>query len=1005
MGRLDGFEGFNERVQPEALERRFDTESAWDDEDLEVHAKFMRVKWDSSYADAVDWTSQSMRDNYFAQDFGDDEIVLSPGEIGPQWNHKELMKWDAAQGKYAGKMRINCPAESVGLFNYLAVTYKYPQPVPGPEPREEKYFFFVQAVNPLSPNATEVYLSLDVWTTYKFLVGINGISLVQGHYPVSQISATQFLNNPIASEIDLTADEPDLPRLKNRTASANLISLQGSSPRVCIATTANLDQQPQLWEPSHTGTPPAGWWKGDTLGWDESTPVADVAGAYVNGAGPGLRVYSMTPADYTSFMTDARNLLPQFVKTIKAIYVLPSNMIVESSATYTMLGKTFRQVTPQSAPVKVGELGINKALFGYEAANADFAKLYSDQFAEISVSDNQGKSASISLTSLAGNLDVYSRANSAFPFLKLEAFIDGIGGKGAKNYSVAPWGTQNATIFNSQFQDYSFQLEVPVYGVYIDPRQDAAMENSIKEWQAKQNRDFSYEKSTRNIDTDFSITDRSRAVSSTNAIASINTANTNSLRSIGLTKDNADQQANAAHTSGAESISTDNLNSTASITTAYDTSLSATNSSYGIAEASRSLNFTNNGIQIQTNYDIAELNMAGSDILQSYNKFNAEVSHALGVSSAALGLTTTTMSTAVGMVATGAALGGPAGALGGAVAGMANLGVNFYSTMNQVDLDGYAAVLAFHNSEMSNSVGSSRLINGNVSFNYDNAFEWPGVVEDDPYLFNNPLILNHVDAVSIFSVASRVAQLRQTIDEEILSSNNTQEAANNLAARNNSNAIALSLRNTDNANLGRSIDTAESINDRSRTVSLAVNTRTENVNTVSANASQSTDLANNTRLNGASGLVNDNAVEKRSNARVNRNAERAIAVDNRLAEKSLSYTGEAGLYGNFSGPSATDAWGLRGLTLTVNTISKSAEKVVGDYFRLKGYSMNSAFISLPILSVMQNWTYWKADDIWLNAGAINDANEIIIRNMFTNGVTLWKNPANVKNVNLPNGAL
>ena len=1106
-------------IEPENMARQFDYQ-AWTNPALKTEAKLCRVLWDSDYADLVRWKTVEERDLYFARDFGDDQLVLTEA-TGPNWNHTNLTLWHEGDGKYAGSIRVDLPMESVTSFNYLSVD-KYPQPVPGPEERETKFFFFIRAAKSLSPNATELFLSLDVWTTYFHRIELQGLTLTQGHYPVSQASATEFLLNPVATAVDLTADEPDLPSVKNMVKHAELVSLTSEEPRVCIATTADLAEQGRFWFPSNDNQPPQFWWNDTTdFGWEGTAPVPAAGTSFVNGEGPGLRVYSIAPEDYNAFISYCRDSLPQLILTIEAIYVLPKMLITEVNGP-TIGGFNLKGVRRQTTPTKIAELGINKELFGYEPENAEFAKLYTEQFAEIQISDNQGGVAKVTVESLAGNLDVYARAATAFPFLKLEAFIDGIGGRGAKNYTIAPWESRTATIFNSKFEDFSFELDVPTYAVYIDPRQESGLQASLENWLAAQRYDKEYDAKTRDINAAFATGDRSRATDYQNTsreiIAEYGNENdailtdyNNTKRSIDTDFDTSQLTVNSSYGTTQDTILTafENENRATNATFENDQRAIATkfdNTRYTLGverDAQRgevytahtvksrdllisqsrdanaySLNYYLTGYEMVTTSNIAILNQWGADTAASFNYYQSTASNFLGVQGNAVSLASTAVGSTLSMA------GGTPGL--GLVAGLVSLQQSIGYAIQQIEISQDIVQLDYDVNTFSNYLNHSLRSYDELRYYQDNGggpdspinpFDgdgtqllytaWPD--ENDLVLQGNPLVelvypTGEVKPwAKVKSVATAVREERYNSDEHMrdyilnnadslrmgelefytLTYDYERDAALGrigsflgyevndgltLGEGGVQNDVNIFTRNTEITNAAESKAVALTNSSATKTTSDATNlvekttgntnntavrdTGTENAQALKLVRQATNDLmrgvdgvkrVNNADSSGPSGTVKTNLEEIRDKDRLNRDADLELAKAELKAARAMELTKKPNSYGTADGPGHIDQWGLRGLTVTVSTVGKAAEKIIGDYFRLKGYTMNSVLVKNPPLSVMDTWTFWKADRVWLSAGKINDANENIIREIFMRGVTVWDDPDSVKNISLPNG--
>ena len=984
MYEIDNFPDFN-KINPSKLERRFD-ETLWDNPNLKVEAKLLSVNWDSDYGEIVDWTSKSMKEDYFAQDFGDQQLVLEPDAESPQWNHKNFKKWVEAFNKYQGTIKIEVPAESVSIFNYLVVSYKYPSPVPDQIAPQESYYFFVRASNPVAPNTSELFLALDVWTTYRERVDIYGMILEQGHNPMAAINASTFLNNPINSTIDLTADEPDLPRVKNRTNSVDLVSINGNIPKVCIATTTDLlNDSDNLWYLTRSGDPSAYWWEDQSNDWNNNTAVANVSDQNIQLSGPGIRVYSILPDDYADFITKCRSNYPQFIKTIKAVYVLPSALISEGT-NFNFNGYNLNVVTTQPNPAKFGELDINKSAFGYEIENQEMAKLYTGQFAEIVISDNQGGLANISVEELAGNLDVYARASASFPFLKMEAFIDGIGGSGQTSFSVKPWDTQTATLFNSRFAEFVFKMDIPVYGIFVDPREENGPLNSInvQEYIYKANQEYLIK------NNDFT----------TSKIISTLSANGKNY---------------ITHQNALTSRSISNISANGRNLIEHNNALNDKNNSYNSIDGSNYISHQNS----QHSTDIANLELSymqkaflhsidAAAITYSYNaNFLGNASNILKVNTDNIAVQQAQYGAITGVAQAGAMgmIGGPEGAAFGMassmVGGIISIAAARKLNVAQVNIENATATLMSWSNSITYGVNESDSSRGPTNTYYVGSVQdpsgpdvamWPRPV-DDVYLNNNSLVDSYTYGNFNPQVDGSITLKGSVLELNFTERNNTENAKIS-SNQNFSNTIS-----DYSANMINKPNVDNSYNNSINNIDYELN---------------SIELPNitfeyNNSINNADYELNSielpNIISEYNNSINNANIEKALELKVGDWDKRKTLITEPSQYSESSGPGEIDTWGLRGLTFTINTISKASEKIVSNYFKLKGYNVNSMLVENPILSVMETWSYWKASNIWLNASTISDADEDIFRNIFIGGTRIWRDPNVVKNISLPNGVL
>jgi hypothetical protein len=105
---------------------------------------------------------------------------------------------------------------------------------------------------------------------------------------------------------------------------------------------------------------------------------------------------------------------------------------------------------------------------------------------------------------------------------------------------------------------------------------------------------------------------------------------------------------------------------------------------------------------------------------------------------------------------------------------------------------------------------------------------------------------------------------------------------------------------------------------------------------------------------------------------------------------------------SYGGEFAPDYNESKGIQVRVRTQSESAIAQAGDTFARYGYALNQAWnVEESGLKLMRNFTFWKADDIWIDdIGASN--NKVIrdLTNIFSSGVTVWNDADKIGKVSV-----
>ena len=103
----------------------------------------------------------------------------------------------------------------------------------------------------------------------------------------------------------------------------------------------------------------------------------------------------------------------------------------------------------------------------------------------------------------------------------------------------------------------------------------------------------------------------------------------------------------------------------------------------------------------------------------------------------------------------------------------------------------------------------------------------------------------------------------------------------------------------------------------------------------------------------------------------------------------------------YSGDAYPDVFERRGIRMNIRTQTKAAIAQVGDAFLRYGYALHRAWDMSDGFHYGKHFTFWKAEDIWINEGnglsgnAVNIIGEILLK-----GVTVWKNPEEIGKVSI-----
>ena len=188
---------------------------------------------------------------------------------------------------------------------------------------------------------------------------------------------------------------------------------------------------------------------------------------------------------------------------------------------------------------------------------------------------------------------------------------------------------------------------------------------------------------------------------------------------------------------------------------------------------------------------------------------------------------------------------------------------------------------------------------------------------------------------------------------------------------------------------------AKKYNGQANSVSIAMagtqNIQSTTLNTNNTNASNATSssvAANNANTSNANASASrnqsvDNAKRVMVNTRSNVNAAWRDLL-NQAAQPVGAYGGD-----NFR-----QATGLDTMTVKIVTEDNGAIAAAGDYMLRYGIASNKLY-SRPSLTPCKHFAYWQCADIWVSCPFAQNEQLQTIRDIFSNGVTIWTKPEEV----------
>lgn len=392
-----------------------------------VRLKMCNVPWCGDYENVVKFADDTARDAWFDSLEGDVINLETMFNVKPD-----------------GSAKVPVPVTSAQGYNYLVADL--PRMTSDTQPleyadgaRKQRFFYFIQDAQQLSPNTTRLVLSLDMWTTYINDMQFDYILLERGHAPVAASNVDKYLGNPRDnSTYLLTADvntggEPYIERaraVKNYSA---------ESQRACIVTSCDLL---------------------GNLGNASAPRVPVVSEELVSGV-LAARVYSVAIGDLVGFLRAMEKNAPWVKQTIQGIFFAPTDLIIQYWD-FTIWGFN---VSVLGASQRVDKFIKPVASdFIYPARAAKFAKLYTYPYAAIRVSDETGASSIVRVEDLGSSgIEVASALNLVMPYITIDARLLGIAG--ATDTLTFQTAEGRSYSYGGAWGDYLKRWNVPIMTV------------------------------------------------------------------------------------------------------------------------------------------------------------------------------------------------------------------------------------------------------------------------------------------------------------------------------------------------------------------------------------------------------------------------------------------------------------------------------------------------------------------------------------------------------------
>ena len=550
--------------------------------DYTASAKLMRVTWPSDYRHVIEWESEEARDAWFDTQQGN-VIELAQGTVRSQTD----------------RITLDVPYDVALTFNYIYM--RVPQltkdkPIDNEQAGGIRTICaFIDSCNYQSPSATELVLSVDVWTTYLPYKSVHGCMLERGHAPMWEMSASEYLQRPIERCANLLAPDVSFGS-SDVVRGGEFAPLSTAEPIYVMASTIPysaigsipLATDAHMFPPLYSDTTGRDGYQLSVDGYTWASDGHSYQGmsnpstpTHADGSIPtGLYYYGIWGSSVSEgALNDLLTALPVLALSCKAVFVVPSDLVTIGRA-HIIAGVPLREVANKGTQA-LNSFTITKDLFGYPERYADIAKLYTDPYAHIEISDDLGNSVSVAIEDTDGSIDVVQKLSIAFPALEWRTALLNVAstaGTVRYNWTRLDGTTKTKTFTNADFANTFIDFGIPTYVLYMEARKEQAITSWVDAQQRRDNALLAYQSTMRSTNTARANTVDSDATAKANADASADTAKTNADASADTAKANNDR-------------STANARTNASRQNSYRSSAEANARNYTVNTAQTDINY------------------------------------------------------------------------------------------------------------------------------------------------------------------------------------------------------------------------------------------------------------------------------------------------------------------------------------------------------------------------------------------------------------------------------
>lgn len=628
-------------------------------DDIQMHIKICSVPWDIGevhiglksipMGNVVGWNSKAERDAYL------DDL--------------QGMEWDTNYRAYhdGDTIKLPVPFEYMSYYNYLVVDYSKPPVNNADGSGITRFLYFIRDLNQLSINNTQCTIWRDSWSMFVNDISFSHMVLERGHYAVAKSATVEdYLMHPISNTDYLLT--PDVSYgVPSKSYEAGKFVINDSDCVYVIASTAFVQSE--------------NWGDYQTDGWRiPATPFTNT-----EQTSPAYSIIGIEGANIGTFWEAVRTKAPQYMESVKAVYLMPTDMVTVIEG-FTFCGVQCFKLRAVNPTVELAN--ITKDAFGY-GEYKEITKLYTAPYCHLELTDGEGKDIRINVEDTSSNvLQLANYVSIAYPYAAVTSYLKGVGNSDDKTVTYKNLSSRNFN-YSGKWWDYWWKHDIPTFAIMVGGK----TRSTYNGWYS---REGSKEQTSVSANANYTISKQNAAISRQMAKNNAQGA-----------KDSTSTQntANTANTKAANTAAQNNAIEDKYLTAATTLHNNQTNEKLANAEAQAT---------VQSASIASAANVETASNTASAMMTNAAIEGVAGVATGAIN-----GFGSGGQL--GAALGAASGAING-VAGIATAGVNANLTTTNASIQASAA-MASSNVAANLTTAQASITNANATANKDNALD------------------------------------------------------------------------------------------------------------------------------------------------------------------------------------------------------------------------------------------------------------------------------------------